>query len=77
MFRPGTAVLADGRMPVAGGGNANKASVYDPATDSWSATATMNTPRGYQAMPLLSTGEVRSPGAGTGRTLPASRPRPR
>ncbi|MFD3718936.1 discoidin domain-containing protein [Streptomyces sp. NPDC058674] len=58
MFCPGIAMLADGRVLVTGGSNAEKASVYDPATDSWSATASMNTARGYQAMTLLSTGEA-------------------
>ncbi|MFE4262012.1 discoidin domain-containing protein [Streptomyces sp. NPDC056883] len=58
MFCPGIAMLADGRVLVTGGSNAEKASIYDPATDTWSATAAMNIPRGYQAMTLLSTGEA-------------------
>ncbi|MCX5307741.1 MULTISPECIES: discoidin domain-containing protein [Streptomyces] len=58
MFCPGIAMLADGRVLVTGGSNAEKASIYDPATDSWSATASMNIARGYQAMTLLSTGEA-------------------
>ncbi|MFE2124867.1 galactose oxidase-like domain-containing protein [Streptomyces amritsarensis] len=58
MFCPGIAMLADGRVLVTGGSNAEKASVYDPATDSWSATTDMNIARGYQAMTLLSTGEA-------------------
>ncbi|WP_244291147.1 discoidin domain-containing protein [Streptomyces subrutilus] len=58
MFCPGIAMLADGRVLVTGGSNAEKASVYDPATDTWSATTSMNTARGYQAMTLLSTGEA-------------------
>ncbi|MFJ2592642.1 discoidin domain-containing protein [Streptomyces erythrochromogenes] len=58
MFCPGIAMLADGRVLVTGGSNAEKASVYDPATDSWSATSSMNIARGYQAMTLLSTGEA-------------------
>ncbi|MFV6026933.1 discoidin domain-containing protein [Streptomyces sp. NPDC056264] len=58
MFCPGIAMLADGRVLVTGGSNADKASIYDPATDSWSATAAMNIPRGYQSMTLLSTGEA-------------------
>ncbi|MEW2135757.1 galactose oxidase-like domain-containing protein [Streptomyces sp. NPDC005409] len=32
--------------------------IYDPATDAWSAAASMNIARGYQAMTLLSTGEA-------------------
>ncbi|WP_234323651.1 discoidin domain-containing protein [Streptomyces sp. NRRL F-2580] len=58
MFCPGIAMLADGRVLVTGGSNAEKASVYDPATDAWSATTSMNIARGYQAMTLLSTGEA-------------------
>ncbi|MER8047186.1 discoidin domain-containing protein [Streptomyces sp. NPDC094032] len=58
MFCPGIAMLADGRVLVTGGSNAEKASIYDPATDSWSATTSMNIARGYQAMTLLSTGDA-------------------
>ncbi|MEU1232375.1 discoidin domain-containing protein [Streptomyces sp. NPDC005828] len=58
MFCPGIAMLADGRVLVTGGSNAQKASIYDPATDAWSATTDMNIARGYQAMTLLSTGEA-------------------
>ncbi|MFJ3922146.1 discoidin domain-containing protein [Streptomyces sp. NPDC090022] len=58
MFCPGIVMLADGRVLVTGGSNAEKASVYDPATDTWSATTSMNIARGYQAMTLLSTGEA-------------------
>ncbi|MER7952434.1 discoidin domain-containing protein [Streptomyces sp. NPDC096079] len=58
MFCPGIAMLADGRVLVTGGSNAEKASIYDPATDTWSATGDMNIARGYQAMTLLSTGEA-------------------
>ncbi|WP_239516333.1 MULTISPECIES: discoidin domain-containing protein [unclassified Streptomyces] len=58
MFCPGIAMLADGRVLVTGGSNAEKASIYDPATDAWSSTTSMNIARGYQAMTLLSTGEA-------------------
>ncbi|MER5205521.1 discoidin domain-containing protein [Streptomyces sp. NPDC002825] len=58
MFCPGIAMLADGRVLVTGGSNAQKASIYDPATDAWTATTDMNIARGYQAMTLLSTGEA-------------------
>ncbi|MFE9258113.1 discoidin domain-containing protein [Streptomyces sp. NPDC006879] len=58
MFCPGIAMLADGRVLVTGGSNASKASLYDPATDTWSSTTDMNIARGYQAMTLLSTGEA-------------------
>ncbi|MFE2325393.1 discoidin domain-containing protein [Streptomyces sp. NPDC059385] len=58
MFCPGIAMLADGRVLVTGGSNAERASIYDPATDAWSATTNMNIARGYQAMTLISTGEA-------------------
>ncbi len=58
MFCPGTAALDDGRILITGGSNAERATIYDPATDSWSSTADMNIPRGYQAMTLLSTKEA-------------------
>ncbi|MFJ4972887.1 discoidin domain-containing protein [Streptomyces sp. NPDC088755] len=58
MFCPGIAMLADGRVLVTGGSNADKASIYDPATDRWSATTDMNIARGYQAMTLLSSGDA-------------------
>ncbi|MEU1075626.1 MULTISPECIES: discoidin domain-containing protein [unclassified Streptomyces] len=58
MFCPGIALLADGRVLVTGGSNASRASIYDPATDSWSSTADMNITRGYQAMTLLSNGDA-------------------
>ncbi|WP_308401598.1 discoidin domain-containing protein [Streptomyces roseoverticillatus] len=58
MFCPGIAMLADGRVLVTGGSNASRASIYDPRTDTWSATGEMNIPRGYQAMTLLSNGDA-------------------
>ncbi|MEU6065032.1 discoidin domain-containing protein [Streptomyces sp. NPDC047082] len=56
MFCPGIAILSDGRVLVTGGSNAERASIYDPATDAWTSTADMHIPRGYQAMTLLSNG---------------------
>ncbi|WP_020177832.1 RICIN domain-containing protein [Methylopila sp. M107] len=58
MFCPGTSVLADGRILVTGGTSSFKASIYDPTTNAWSATAPLNVPRGYQGDTLLSTGDV-------------------
>ncbi|WP_206795469.1 discoidin domain-containing protein [Amycolatopsis sp. MtRt-6] len=58
MFCPGLSILADGRVLVTGGSDAKQASIYDPATNSWTAAAPMNTARGYQSQVTLSTGEV-------------------
>src|SRR6185295_12866145 len=59
-------LLADGRVLAAGGVADNRlaesvvrsAEIYDPATDSWSATAPMTTPRVGQTMTLLHDGRV-------------------
>lgn len=58
MFCPGTANLPDGRILVNGGSSSRKASLYDPATNTWSLTGAMNIPRGYQGTTLLSNGSA-------------------
>ena len=58
MFCPGVAMLPDGRIMVTGGSTADKTSIYNPGTNTWSAGPPMNTPRGYQGMTLLSTGQA-------------------
>ncbi|PPK68436.1 discoidin domain-containing protein [Actinokineospora auranticolor] len=58
MFCPGTSTLPDGRVLVTGGSNAEKASIYNPFTDSWSAAPPMRIARGYQGQTTLSTGEA-------------------
>ena len=58
MFCPGIAYLSDGRLLVNGGDSSPKTSIYDPSTQTWSAGAYMNIPRGYNADVLLTTGEV-------------------
>jgi galactose oxidase len=58
MFCPGTAMLPDGRLLVNGGDSSPKTTLYDWSTNTWSAAAMMNIPRGYQGDTLLSTGAV-------------------
>ncbi|WP_156754907.1 discoidin domain-containing protein [Actinokineospora pegani] len=58
MFCPGISLLADGRVLVAGGSDAQKASIYDPVTNAWTTAAPLNTARGYQSQTTLSNGDV-------------------
>ncbi len=58
MFCPGTAMLSDGRLLVNGGDSSPKTTLYDWNSNTWSASATMNIPRGYQGDTLLSNGSV-------------------
>ena len=58
MFCPGITVLADGRVLVNGGSSSASANLYDPKTDTWSAAASMNIARGYNADVMLSDGSV-------------------
>jgi galactose oxidase len=58
MFCPGLSALADGRILVTGGNDSDKTSIYDPATDVWTAGPPMTTPRGYQAQATLADGRV-------------------
>ena len=64
MFCPGTAHLPDGRLLVNGGSSSPKTSIYDPATNTWSAGAFMNIDRGYNADVMLPTGDVLTLGGG-------------
>jgi galactose oxidase len=58
MFCPGTSLLADGRVLVNGGSSSNKTSIYQPATNTWTASNPMNVARGYQGNTTLSNGTV-------------------
>jgi hypothetical protein len=50
--------LSDGRVLVAGGGQATAAEIYDPATDRWSLADAMRAPRQGHAAILLPSGRV-------------------
>jgi galactose oxidase len=58
MFCPGVVILANGEIMVTGGDSDDQTSIYNPATNTWSAGPPMNIARGYQAMTLLSNGEA-------------------
>jgi PA14 domain/Domain of unknown function (DUF1929)/Kelch motif len=58
MFCPGTAMLADGRVLVAGGSNSQVTSIFDPSTDTWTRDADLNVPRGYNTAVTLFDGRV-------------------
>ncbi|MEM1319190.1 MAG: PA14 domain-containing protein [Bacteroidota bacterium] len=56
MFCPGTNILPDGRVLVAGGSSSSQTSIYDPSTDSWTAAGSMNISRGYHSNVTLPSG---------------------
>lgn len=58
MFCTGTTMLADGRVFVNGGSNAERVSIYDPVADTFARGDDMWTPRGYNANTILQDGSV-------------------
>ncbi len=59
MFCPGTAMLADGRLLINGGGpDVANTSLYDSLAATWSADALMNQPRWYPVSVTLPDGRV-------------------
>lgn len=58
MFCPGISMDFNGRIIVTGGNNAQKTSIYNPSTDSWTAGADMVISRGYQSTATVSDGNV-------------------
>ena len=56
MFCPGISVDNNGRVVVTGGNDANRTSIYDPGSGSWTVGPVMNIARGYQASATLSDG---------------------
>lgn len=58
MFCPGIALLPDGKVHVSGGSSSQRTSIYDYASNTWSASAGMIIPRGYQSSITLGDGSV-------------------
>ncbi|WP_427135834.1 galactose oxidase-like domain-containing protein [Pseudarthrobacter sp. S9] len=58
MFCPGTSLLPDGKILISGGSNSAKTTLYNPATNAWTAGPDMKIARGYQSNVTTSTGEV-------------------
>jgi galactose oxidase len=58
MFCPGMSSLADGRVVVTGGANAEVTSIYNPATNDFTRGPNMQIARGYQTSVTLSNGKI-------------------
>ncbi|KAF2853433.1 copper radical oxidase [Plenodomus tracheiphilus IPT5] len=58
MFCPGMNSLADGRLIITGGSNAEKTTLYDPRSNTFAPGPDMKIPRGYQSSSILSNGKV-------------------
>jgi galactose oxidase len=58
MFCPGMSSLADGRLVITGGSNAERTSIYDPRSNTFTAGVNMQIARGYQSSTILSNGKV-------------------
>jgi hypothetical protein len=58
MFCPGVSILPNGEVLVTGGIGNTDASIYNPATNTWTAAAHLNIGRGYQGQTTLSDGQA-------------------
>jgi galactose oxidase len=58
MFCPGISSLADGRLIITGGSNAEKTSIYDPQLNTFTSSVNMQIARGYHTSTILSNGKV-------------------
>jgi galactose oxidase len=58
MFCPGVSILPNGDVVVTGGISDSLTSIFNPATNAWSAAPQMNIGRGYQGQTTLSDGQV-------------------
>ncbi|EWG45879.1 hypothetical protein FVEG_06522 [Fusarium verticillioides 7600] len=67
MFCPGMSQLADGRILIQGGSDAEAVTLYNPKTNSFTRGPDMKMPRGYQTSTILSDGRVFTIGGATPR----------
>ncbi|KAF1914385.1 hypothetical protein BDU57DRAFT_519355 [Ampelomyces quisqualis] len=58
MFCPGMSSLADGRLVITGGSNAERTSIYNPDLNTFTQGVNMQIARGYQSSTTLSNGKV-------------------
>lgn len=58
MFCPGISMDGEGQIVVTGGNDAQKTTIYDPASDAWVPGPNMKIARGYQASATTSDGRV-------------------
>ncbi|KAF2854308.1 carbohydrate-binding module family 32 [Plenodomus tracheiphilus IPT5] len=58
MFCPGISLDFNGRVIVTGGSNAEKTSIYDPASNAWTGAPNMKIARGYQSTATCSDGRI-------------------
>jgi galactose oxidase len=58
MFCPGMSSLADGRLVITGGSNAERTSIYNPESNTFTQGVNMQIARGYQSSTILSNGKV-------------------
>src|SRR5690606_11014293 len=58
MFCPGINNLPDGRILATGGSSSQRASIYDPNTETWIRAENLNIGRGYQGAVTLANGSA-------------------
>jgi galactose oxidase len=58
MFCPGMSQLQDGKLVITGGSDAEKTSIYNPATNTFTRGPDMKIARGYQSSTTLSDGKL-------------------
>ncbi|KAH7394484.1 hypothetical protein BKA66DRAFT_456524 [Pyrenochaeta sp. MPI-SDFR-AT-0127] len=58
MFCPGMSSLGDGRLVITGGSSAEKTSIYNPTSNTFTPGPNMKVARGYQSSTVLSNGKI-------------------